>query len=424
MSAPVSGSHDPALLGEQLVRQPHDVYPSLREQPPFRVRFADGEEGWLVTRYSDVKVVAADPRISRDLTGVMELGGESAASTAARSDDGGVTGDAGDDPHGGYDWIYRNVLYLDPPDHTRLRKLVNKAFTPRAIEALRPRIEQIADHLLDQMDAQQDAGDAVDLLASFAVPLPVTAISELLGIPVSDRPDFWAWSHVLNGNGTAADLQGTLRAAADYLGELADSKQAEPGDDLISHMVVASEDGDRLSREELISMSLLILVAGHDTTVNLITNGVLAFLRSPDQLAVLQADPSLLPNAVEEVLRYDCPVNISSGRFTREPIELGGIQIPAGEMLYPSMLAANRDPLRFTAPDRFDISRDVGGHVGFGHGIHFCLGAPLARLEGCIALGKLFGRFPAIRLAAEPGALTYRDSTLIHGLASMPVRLN
>jgi cytochrome P450 len=274
------------------------------------------------------------------------------------------------------------------------------------------------------MDDQKDAEEPVDLLASFAVPLPVTAISELLGVPVSDRPDFWAWSHVINGNGAAADQRSTLRAAADYLGVLADSKRAEPGDDLISHLVVASEDGDQLSREELISMSLLILLAGHDTTVNLITNGVLAFLRSPDQLAMLRADPSLLPNAVEEVLRYDCPVNISTGRFTREPIDLGGIQIPAGEMLYPSMLAANRDPLRFTAPDRFDISRDVSGHVGFGHGIHFCLGAPLARLEGCVALGKLFSRFPAIRLAAGPGALTYRDSTLIHGPASVPVRLN
>jgi cytochrome P450 len=413
MSAPMPGSPDPAVLSEQLVHQSHDVYPSLREQPPVRVRFADGEEGWLVTRYSDVKAVAADPRISRDLAGIMRLSEAQAASSGPRSDD------ADDDPYGGYEWMFRNVLYLDPPDHTRLRKLVNKAFTPRAIDRLRPRIEQITDHLLDQMDGQE----AVDLLASFAVPLPVTAISELLGVPVSDRPDFWAWSHVLNGNGAAADRLGTLRAAADYLGVLADRKRAEPGEDLISRMVIAAEDGDQLSREELIAMSLLMLLAGHDTTVSLIANGVLAFLRSPDQLALMRADPSLLPNAVEEILRYDGPVNISTARFTREPIELGGVHIPAGEMVYPSMLAANRDPLRFTIPDRFDISRDAGGHVGFGHGVHFCLGAPLARMEGCIALGKLFDRFPAIRLAAGPGALTYRDSTLIHGPLSMPVRL-
>jgi cytochrome P450 len=413
MSAPVPGSPDPAVLSEQLVHQSHDVYPSLREQPPTRVRFADGEEGWLVTRYSDVKAVAADPRISRDLAGITRLSEAQAASSGPRSDA------ADDDPYGGYGWMFRNVLYLDPPDHTRLRKLVNKAFTPRAIDRLRPRIEQITDHLLDQMDGQE----TVDLLTCFAVPLPVTAISELLGVPVSDRPDFWVWSHVLNGNGGATDRLGTLRAAADYLGVLADRKRAEPGDDLISHMVIEAEDGGRLSRDELIAMSLLMLLAGHDTTVSLIANGVLAFLRSPDQLALLRADPSLLPNAVEEILRYDGPVNISTARFTREPIELGGVQIPAGEMLYPAMLAANRDPLRFSAPDRFDISRDVGGHVGFGHGVHFCLGAPLARMEGCIALGKLFERFPAVRLAAEPSALTYRDSTLIHGPVSLPVRL-
>jgi cytochrome P450 len=413
MWPPMPGSPDPAFLAEPLVHHSHNVYSSLREQPPVRVRFADGDEGWLVTRYSDVRAVSTDPRVSRDLDGILRLSGAREASPGPQGDD------ADDGPDLGYEWMFRNVLYLDPPDHTRLRKLVHKAFTPRAIDRLEPRISQVAEDLLDQMDGRE----AVDLLASFAVPLPVTAISELLGVPASDRPDFWAWSHVINGDSAAADRHGTLRVAADYLGVLADRKRAEPGDDLMSRMVIASEDGDQLSREELIAMSILILLAGHDTTVNLIANGVLAFLRSPDQLALLRSDPSLLPNAVEEVLRYDCPVNISAARFTLEPIELGGIHIPAGEMLYPSMLAANRDPLRFTAPDRFDITRDVRGHVGFGHGVHFCLGAPLARMEGRIALGRLFDRFPAIRLAAEPGALGYRDSTLIHGPVSLPVRL-
>jgi cytochrome P450 len=265
--------------------------------------------------------------------------------------------------------------------------------------------------------------ETIDLLPSFAVPLPVTAISELLGVPDDDRPDFFAWSLVINGNAENAERVKTLKAAADYLGTLADSKRAEPAEDLMSHMVTASEDGDRLSREELISMALLMLLAGHDTTVNLISNGVLAFLRAPDQLARLRADPSLLPDAVEEILRYDCPVNISTGRFTLEAVELGGVQIPPGEMLYPSMLAANRDPRQFANPDVFDITREAQGHLGFGHGIHFCLGAPLARLEGRIALGQLFDRFPRIRLATEASSLTYRNSTLMHGPASLPVHL-
>jgi len=409
----MTGSHDPAIPGEPLIHHSHDMASSLREQPPVRVRFADGDEGWLITRYGDVKAVATDPRISRDLDGLFRLRKARTESPEAPGDD------ADDDPYDGYRWMYRDVLYLDPPDHTRLRKLVNKAFTPRAIERLRPRIEQVTDDLLGQMDDQP----VVDLLPAFAVPLTVTAISELLGVPADDRPDFWAWTNVLNGDATDADRIGTLRAAADYLGALAGRKRTEPADDLITHMVVASEDGDRLSREELIAMALLMLLAGHNTTAHLIANGVLAFLRAPDQLALVRADPSLLPNAVEEILRYDCPVNISVERFTVEPIEVDGVQIPAGEVLYPSMLAANRDPRPFADPDTFDIRRDAHGHVGFGHGIHFCLGAPLARLEGRIALGRLFDRFPGIRLAAEPGALVYRNSSLIHGPVSLPVHL-
>ena len=396
---------DPVLRSEQLIQHSHDVLSRLRDQPPTRIRMAKGGEGWLITGYDDVKLVSTDPRISRDLDGLLRLGRAP-----------GTTADVDDNQ---YQWMFKCVLYRDPPDHARLRKLVNKAFTPRAIDRLRPRIEQVADDLLDRMAGQETA----DLLPSFAVPLPVIAISELLGIPDEDRPDFWAWSDVINGHDPDADRLGTLRAAAGYLGALAERKRAEPGMDLMSHMVTASEDGDRLSREELIAMALLMLLAGHDTTVNLIANGTLAFLRSPGQLALLRADPSLLPNAVEEILRYDCPVNISTARFTLEPIELGGVLIPAGQVLYPSMLAANRDPRQFADPDRFDITRDIRGHLGLGHGIHFCLGAPLARLEGSIALGKLFNRFPGLSLAAESDALIYRNSTLMHGPVSMPVRL-
>lgn len=393
---------DPLIDSVELIQHSHEMMSRLRGEPPTRFRFDDEDVGWLITRYDDVKLVSTDPRLSRDWDGLNR-----------------IVHDADDDPYDGYGWIYRSILYLDPPDHTRLRRLVSKAFTPRAIERLRPRIEQVADDLLDQMDGDE----VVDLLPSFAVALPVIAISELLGVPDEDRPDFWAWSHILNGHGTDADRPAVKRAAAEYLGALAERKRAEPGPDLLSHMAMASEDGDQMSRRELIAMALLMLMAGHDTTANLIANGTLAFLRSPDQLALLRADPSLLPNAVEEVLRYDCPVNVSTARFTLEPIEIGGVLIPAGEMLYPSMLGANRDPREFTDPDTFDIRRHNTGHLGLGHGIHFCLGAPLARMEGRIALGRLFARFPGLSLAAGPDRLVYRHSTLMHGPVSLPVRL-
>jgi cytochrome P450 len=393
---------DPLFDSVDLIQHSHEVMSRLRDEPPTRVRFDDGDVGWLITRYDDVKLVSTDPRLSRDWDGLNR-----------------IAHDTDDDPYDGYGWTYRSILYRDPPDHTRLRRLVSKAFTPRAVERLRPRIEQVADELLDQMDVHE----VVDLLPSFAVPLPVIAISELLGVPDEDRPDFWAWSHILNGHGTDADRPAVLRAAIEYLGALAERKRAEPGPDLLSHMATASEDGDQMSREELIAMALLMLLAGHDTTANLIANGTLAFLQSPDQLAVLRADPSLLRNAVEEVLRYDCPVNISTARFTLEPIEISGVLIPAGEIVYPSMLSANRDPRQFTDSDTFDIRRDNTGHLGLGHGIHFCLGAPLARMEGRIALGRLFDRFPGLSLAGGPDPLAYRHSTLMHGPISLPVRL-
>jgi cytochrome P450 len=406
---------DSLTLDDAFMQSPHDVLRREREEAPARrVRFASGHEGWLVTRYDDVKALTADPRVSRDLDRIHAAQQASAAEGTPDQPADGVPEE--------YAWMFRDVLYMDPPDHTRLRKLVNKAFTPRAIDRLRPRIEQITDDLLDRMAG---AG-AVDLMTSFAVPLPVTAISELLGVPAADRPDFWAWSDVLNGDGVpGAERVATLRASAGYLDSLADRKKAAPGADLMSHMVTASEDGDQLSRQELIAMALLMLLAGHDTTANLIANGTLAFLRSPGQLALLHADPALLPNAVEEILRYDCPINISPERVTVEPVKLpSGVTIPAGELVYLSLLSANRDARQFENPDTFDITRDTAGHLGFLHGIHFCLGAPLARLEGNIALGKLFGRFPRLRLAVPPESLTYRTSTLMHGPTSLPVHLD
>jgi cytochrome P450 len=261
-------------------------------------------------------------------------------------------------------------------------------------------------------------------MPALAVPLPLTVICELLGVPERDRPDFTLWSHVLNGGtGYPAEVIDVQRAVADYFGALAERKRAAPGDDLLSQLARAEADGS-LSREELISMAVLMLIAGHDTTVSLIGNGLLELLRAPGQLALLRSDPALLPNAVEEMLRYACPVNISSTRFTREPVELGGVRIPAGELLYVSILSANRDASRFEDPDVFDITRETGGHLGFGHGIHYCLGAPLARLETEIVLRAILGRFPGLRLATDPAAIVYRRSVLMHAPAALPVYLS
>ena len=401
---------DPITENPDFYQDTHRLMARLRaESPVHRVRVGDDGDGWLVTRYADVKAASAAPEVGRDLATMRQLERERSGAPAA----------ADDDPNHEFDWLYREVLYLDPPDHTRLRKVVHKAFTPGAIGRLRPRIEQLTDGLLDQLTGP----GPVDLMPALAAPLPLTVICELLGVPESDRPDFTWWSHVLNGGtGYTAEVIDVQRAVAGYFSELAERKRTAPGDDLLSHLVRAEADGS-LSREELISMAVLMLIAGHDTTVSLIGNGLFELLRAPAQLALLRADPALRPNAVEEMLRYACPVNISSTRFTREPVELSGVRIPAGELLYVSILSANRDASQFENPDVFDVTRDAGGHLGFGHGIHYCLGAPLARLETEIVLRAILGRFPGLRLAVDPAGIVYRRSVLMHAPAALPVYL-
>jgi cytochrome P450 len=228
---------------------------------------------------------------------------------------------------------------------------------------------------------------------------------------------------IFNDAGADPRREDANREMSQYMGALVDRRRAEPGDDLLSHLVLAAEDGDRLSRDEVISTVLLILLAGHDTTIYLIANAVLALLRHPGQLARLRADPSLLPNVIEETLRYDNPVNVSTPRFAREPIEIGGVTIPAGDLLYVSMLSANRDADQFSDPGTFDITRKTNGHIGFGHGSHYCIGAPLARLEAEVALSALFATFPGLRLAADPDTIRYRESELMHGPLELPVYL-
>ncbi|MCW2886240.1 MAG: hypothetical protein JWL58_3102 [Streptosporangiaceae bacterium] len=315
----------------------------------------------------------------------------------------------------------RSFLTMDPPDHTRLRRLVSKAFTARLIERLRPRIEQLVDDLL------AGASGAVDLIATLAYPLPVILISELLGVPPEDRDRFKRWSDAL-ARGLdpgfllpAADVaerdQARLEFGA-YFRELIVLRRTDPRDDLLSALVAVSDGGDVLTEEELLATCVLLLVAGHETTVNLIGNGALALLRNPGELAWLRAHPEAASAAVEELLRYDPPVQLTL-RSALEDAELAGATIKQGEMLLLLTGAANRDPTVFGDPDRLDLRRPPSGHLSFGLGIHFCLGAPLARLEGEIALTRLFRR----EVSLASGDLAYRDNVVLRGLAALPVHI-
>jgi cytochrome P450 len=406
---PGTSTSDPLALDPSFFADPYAVYAALRDDGPVRrVVLPNGWDVWVVTRYAEARAALADPRLSKDPRSLAERFGDD----MIRDDD--IVAAS----------LRAHMLNADPPDHTRLRKLVTKAFTARRIDGLRPRIEAITDELLDELAAGAGHGP-VDLIDTFAFPLPITVISELLGVPPDDRDDFRAWSTTIVSDGPDDEMQTASAAMATYLSGLLAAKRADPGDDLLTALIQARDDEDRLDEHELVSMAFLLLVAGHETTVNLIGNGVLALLRRPDQLSRLRADPSLIPGAVEELLRYDGPVNLATMRFTTEPVVLGdGVRIPAGEFVLVSLASADHDPSRFADPDRLDVTRPVGGHLAFGHGIHYCLGAPLARLEGEIAFTCLLDRFPHLRLAGTPTDLRWRHSSLIRGLERLPVQLS
>jgi cytochrome P450 len=405
-------------LDVSYMQDPHIVHERLRQEgPATEVILPRGLKVWFVTRYDEARTALADPRFSKD----MVVGGGLFEKHLLP----GVPRREFDES------LSAHMLSSDPPNHTRLRKLVNKAFTARRVEGLRPRIAQITAELLDAMQGQ----DEVDLLDALAFPLPITVICELLDVPLDERDDFRVWSNTLLSNADPEPVRQAAMAMAQYLARLVEHKRERPGDDIFSALVHASESEspldpasgtsvDRLDQNELVSMAFLLLVAGHETTVNLIGNGVLALLRNPDQLAALRADPSLISGAVEEFLRFEGPVNLATFRFTTEPVTLGEVTIPADELVLVSLISANRDPERFPDPERLDITRPAGGHLAFGHGIHYCLGAPLARLEGEIAINALLARFPDLRLAEEPQQLRWRESTLLRGLHDLPVRLH
>jgi cytochrome P450 len=375
--------------------------------PVQKARLADGHPAWVVLGYDAARRALNDPRISKDML-------------AALADDGDVVAEGLPGPE-----FSRHMLNVDPPDHTRLRRLVSRAFTPSRVAALEPAVRAIAGNLLDELD-DAGPGATVDLIEGYAYPLPFRVIGELLGIPAADRPRLHAWFGVLL-TGWAGDPPAEAVRASDgivaCLRELVEDKRRHPADDLVS-VLVAAED-DALSTQELLSSLFQLIVAGHDTTASLIGNGVVALLDHPGQLRALLADPGRLPAAVDELIRFTAPVPHATFRVTAEPVTLDGVQIPAHEQVLVCLGSANRDPDRFPAPDVLDIGRDDGPNLGFGHGIHYCLGAPLARLEARVAFEELLGRHPGLRLAVDRDALAWAhgDGLVLRGLVSLPIVL-
>ena len=385
---------------------PFPIFRRLQDEDP--VHWSDPVRGWVVTRYDDVRAIALDRAMSADRVRPFldVLPGEEQRRLADL---------------GRYLTLW--AVFKDAPDHTRLRGLTNRAFTPRAVEALRPNIERIVNDLLDAIVERRNA----DLIADFAYPLPASVIMDMLGVPRSDLGVMKVWSDdiaLFVGIARAtpdkyAKAQAGTREMAAYFRRLVAERRKAPREDMISALIAAEEAEARLTEDEIVASCILLLFAGHETTANLIGNGVLAFLRHPAELAKLRARPELAADAVEECLRYDGPSG-ALARVVAVAHEMGGRQLKAGERVYAWMNAANRDPRRFSDPDRFDIARPDNRHLTFGHGAHFCLGAPLARLEAQIAFPRLFDRLQGLELTTDK--FEWMDSLILRGVKKLPVR--
>jgi cytochrome P450 len=372
------------------------------------VTLADGHDAWLVVRFDEAMSALNDPRLSKNMHAALATGSEVVAE--------GLPGPE----------FARHMLTVDPPDHTRLRRLVSSAFSPRRVEALRPRVQGITDDLLDDI-ATVGSSDRVDLVSALAFPLPFTVICELLGVPEGERARLGReFTRLLVPTTTPEDYAEAKKASDNVVGMLRDLvalKEKEPGDDLVSALIAARDGAERLDSQELLSTIFQLMVAGHDTTASLIGNSVVALFRNPDQLAKLRDDPSKIPAAVEEFLRFDAPVPHSTFRYAVEPVSLGDREIPEGAQVIICMAAANRDHDRYASAESLDVERATGRHLAFGYGVHHCLGAPLARMEGDIALTSLLGRFPEMALAVHPDELhwSHGDGLVLRGLAQLPV---
>ncbi len=398
------------LYSSEFREKTHETFAAMREHDPvLRQPGLDGTTPiWFLTRYEDVMAVLLDDTR-------FVLNPENALmpdDLEARRASGALQADSR---------ISTHVLTTDGDQHRRLRRLVTKAFTPRIVEGLRPRIQVIADELIDEIEPRGE----MDLVDDYAFPLPIIVICELLGIPVEDRDRFREWSNLFVSPALTDEERQRFSVAIEeflaYLHELFERRRADPGVDLVSALVQAEEAGDTLSEDELFSMVVLLIVAGHETTVSLIGNSVRALLDHPEQLERMRAEPALLPAAVEELLRFDSPVERSITRWAATDVEVGGQTIRRGDLVIAVIGSANRDPERFPDPDRLDLARGDSKHIGFGRGPHFCLGAPLARLESEIALRTLFDRLPTLRLAIAEEDLYWRPIPLFRSLASLPV---
>jgi len=394
------------LLGREAIADPYSTFGRLREEDP--VHWNAAHRSWVITRYEDVCAAFGDKRLSSDRVQAVYETKLSVAERATRAPTYAVLSD----------WM----VFKDPPDHTRLRNLVKRAFTPRSIAALEPRISEVVDHVLDLPPSGE-----VDVVRNLAYAIPAMVIAEMLGVPAEDRDLFRAWSDdittlIFDGARTDADrarAQGGLTSLSEYLGELVRRNRAEPGDNLISALVRAREEDDTLAEHEIVNTCTLLLFGGHETTTNLIANGFLALMREPEQAALLRDDPGLARAAVEELNRYDGPAKMVVRR-AGETFELRGRRIDAGRRVLLVQCAANRDPRRFDDPDRLDLRRADNRQLGFGYGIHYCLGAPLARLEAQIAVPRMLARLrDAVLLVDE---LEYQPVLLTRSLLRLPIR--
>ncbi|HLI91609.1 MAG TPA: cytochrome P450, partial [Ktedonobacteraceae bacterium] len=396
------------VLQPEYTANPYPLYHRLREHDP--IYWDERAEEWVLTRHSDVITILRDPRLTAERfmldTSWLPRDMEETLGPPIHA-------------------LTRQMLFRDPPDHTRLRGLVSKAFAPRVLEAMRPRIQSIVDELLDAV--QDDGG--MEVIQAFAFPLPAIVIAQMLGVPPEDRGQFVKWTGDFGMllSGVNLELQDVVRALygvsefMDYFRNIIKQRRTAPKDDLMQAMIAAEEQGDRLTEEELLGNCVLLLAAGHGTTTHLIGNGLLALLRNPDQMQLLKDNPGLIAPAVQELLRYDSPVQMTSRR-AKEDITIGDKRIQAGQAVLMCLGAANRDPAVFPDPDRLDLRRQDNRHVAFGYGIHYCLGAPLARIEGEIAFNTLLRRLPNPRLAT--GEPEWAPNLVFRGLRSLPIEFD
>jgi cytochrome P450 len=383
---------------------PYPFYARMRaEAPVHRVTLPDKREAWLVVRYAEVAAVLKDERFIKDRFKTPELAAKQPWMPKS------------------FLPLAHNMLDRDPPDHTRLRSLVHKVFTPRLVEEMRRRVQSLTDEFLD---ASEPTGK-MDLIRDYALPLPSTIIAEMLGVPAEDRHRFHRWTNSM----VVADasklsllraMPGVL-ALLRYVRKLVKKRRTDPRDDLASALVRAEEAGDQLSEDELVAMIVLLLIAGHETTVNLIGNATLALIEHPEQMDQLRRNPAMIQSAVEEMLRYDGPLAMATERFAGEDVSVSGVAIPRNALVFAVLGSANRDEQQFPNPDNLDLARADNKHVAFGLGIHYCLGAPLARLEGQIAISTLLRRAPALRLAVPRDKLRWRRGFILRGLTALPV---